>query len=111
MDSGRLAISAIFKGSVRMFRKLSVLATIAVFAVAPLAVSAQGKKESVVMAMILEPPGLDPTVAAAATIAEVTLYNVYETLTKINEDGSVAPLLASSWEMAPDLKTYPFKLR
>jgi peptide/nickel transport system substrate-binding protein len=94
-----------------MFKKLSMLATIAVFAVAPLASLAQGKKDSVVMAMTLEPPGLDPTIAAAAAIAEVTLYNVYETLTKINEDGSVAPLLAQSWEIAPDLKTYTFKLR
>jgi peptide/nickel transport system substrate-binding protein len=94
-----------------MFKKLSMLATIAVFAAAPLASLAQGKKDSVVMAMILEPPGLDPTIAAAAAIAEVTLYNVYETLTKINEDGSVAPLLAQSWEVAPDLKTYTFKLR
>jgi peptide/nickel transport system substrate-binding protein len=94
-----------------MFKKLSMLATIAAFAVAPLAATAQGKKDSVVMGMTLEPPGLDPTIAAAAAIAEVTLYNVYETLTKINEDGSVAPLLASSWEIAPDLKTYTFKLR
>ena len=37
--------------------------------------------------MALEPPGLDPTSGAAAAIAEVTLYNIYETLTKINEDG------------------------
>ena len=63
------------------------------------------------MGMTLEPPGLDPTSGAAAAIAEVTLYNVYETLTKINEDGSVAPLLAESWQAAPDLKTYTFKLR
>ena len=63
------------------------------------------------MAMTLEPPGLDPTNAAAAAIAEVTLYNVYETLTKIKEDGSVSPLLAESWQASPDLKTYTFKLR
>jgi len=63
------------------------------------------------MGMTLEPPGLDPTNAAAAAIAEVTLYNVYETLTKINEDGSVSPLLAESWQASPDLKTYTFKLR
>ncbi len=63
------------------------------------------------MGMTLEPPGLDPTSGAAAAIAEVTLYNVYETLTKIKEDGSAAPLLAESWETAPDLKTYTFKLR
>ena len=34
-----------------------------------------------------------------------------ETLTKINADGSVTPLLAESWEVSPDLKTYTFKLR
>src|SRR6266436_8175657 len=93
-----------------MFRKLAIFALIAAFAAAPLPSLAQGKKDSVVMAMILEPPGLDPTTAAAAAIGEVTLYNLYETLTKIKEDGSVAPLLAQSWEVAPDLKTYTFKL-
>ena len=94
-----------------MFKKLSIIAIAAAFAAAPLPALAQAKKDSVVMAMTLEPPGLDPTVAAAAAIAEVTLYNVYETLTKVNEDGSVSPLLAESWTAAPDLKTYTFKLR
>jgi peptide/nickel transport system substrate-binding protein len=94
-----------------MFRKLSILALAAVFAAAPLAALAQSKKDSVVMGMTLEPPGLDPTTAAAAAIAEVTLYSIYETLTKINEDGSVSPLLAESWQASPDLKTYTFKLR
>jgi peptide/nickel transport system substrate-binding protein len=63
------------------------------------------------MGMTLEPPGLDPTTGAAAAIAEVTLYNIYETLTKIREDGSVVSLLAESWQVAPDLKTITFKLR
>ena len=94
-----------------MLKKLTILAVAAGFAAAPLPILAQGKKDSVVMAMALEPPGLDPTTAAAAAIAEVTLYNVYETLTKINEDGSVSPLLAESWQTSPDLKTYTFKLR
>src|SRR6202022_429694 len=96
-----------------MSKKLILLAAAAMTALSllPQPVSAQGKKDSVVMAMALEPPGLDPTSGAAAAIAEVTLYNVYETLTKVKEDGSVAPLLADSWEAAPDLKTYTFKLR
>jgi peptide/nickel transport system substrate-binding protein len=113
MQLDRLSLKAsicTFKGSVRMFKKLSMLAAVAAIAMAPFASFAQGKKDSVVMAMILEPPGLDPTTAAAAAIGEVTLYNLYETLTKIKEDGSVAPLLAQSWEVAPDLKTYTFKL-
>jgi peptide/nickel transport system substrate-binding protein len=96
-----------------MSKKLIVLAAAAMTALCllPQPVSAQGKKDSVMMAMALEPPGLDPTSGAAAAIAEVTLYNVYETLTKVKEDGSVAPLLAESWQSAPDLKTYMFKLR
>ena len=94
-----------------MLRKLSILVTALAFAAAPLPALAQGKKDSVVMGMTLEPPGLDPTTAAAAAIAEVTLYSIYETLTKINEDGSVSPLLSESWQASPDLKTYTFKLR
>jgi peptide/nickel transport system substrate-binding protein len=74
--------------------------------------SAQGRKDSLVLAMALEPsPGLDPTGGAASSIGEVTLYNIYETLTKINSDGSVSPLLAESWEVSPDLTTYTFRLR
>ncbi|MEH2547685.1 peptide/nickel transport system substrate-binding protein [Bradyrhizobium sp. AZCC 2262] len=94
-----------------MLKKLTIVAVAAAFAAMPLPSLAQGKKDSVVMGMTLEPPGLDPTNAAAAAIAEVTLYNLYETLTKINEDGSVSPLLAESWQASPDLKTYTFKLR
>src|SRR4051812_41397933 len=94
-----------------MLKKLTVVAVAAAFAAMPLPSLAQGKKDSVVMGMTLEPPGLDPTNAAAAAIAEVTLYNLYETLTKINEDGSVSPLLAESWQASADLKTYTFKLR
>src|SRR3954466_15252958 len=96
-----------------MSKKLVLLAAaaFATLSLLPQPVSAQGKKDGVVMGMTLEPPGLDPTAGAAAAIGEVTLYNVYETLTKVKEDGSVGPLLAESWETAPDLKTYTFKLR
>ena len=77
---------------------------------APLAL-AQGKKDSVTLAMVLEPPGLDPTIAPAAAIGEIVHYNVLEGLTKINVDGSVTPLLAESWTMDPDGRSYTFKLR
>jgi peptide/nickel transport system substrate-binding protein len=72
---------------------------------------AQPKKDQVVLAMTLEPPGLDPTAGAASAIAEVVLYNIFETLTKVNGDGSVTPLLAESWSISPDARTYTFKLR
>lgn len=80
-------------------------------AVASPAVWAQSKKDTLTLAITLEPVGLDPTASPASSIAEVVLYNVFETLTKINADGSVAPLLAQSWEVSPDLTTYTFKLR
>ena len=76
-----------------------------------LATAAQGRKDSAVLAMVLEPPGLDPSTAPAAAIGEIVHYNVLEGLTKINVDGRVTPLLAESWSMEPDGKTYTFKLR
>ncbi|CAN5335912.1 ABC transporter substrate-binding protein [soil metagenome] len=73
---------------------------------------AQARKDSAVIGMVLEPAaGLDPTIAPAAAIGEVVHYNVLEGLTKINVDGSVTPLLAESWEISPDGKSYTFKLR
>ncbi|HSV44406.1 MAG TPA: ABC transporter substrate-binding protein, partial [Ramlibacter sp.] len=73
---------------------------------------ARASADSVVIGMALEPsPGLDPTAGAASAIAEVVLYNVFETLTRIQPDGTVVPLLAESWEVSPDLKTYTFRLR
>ena len=72
---------------------------------------AQSAKDTVTLALALEPPVLDPTVNAASSVAEVVHYNIFETLTKINPDGSVSPLLAESWTVSPDLKTYTFRLR
>ncbi len=81
-------------------------------AIAVPAAQAQARKDSVVLGMVLEPaPGLDPTMASAAAIGEVVHYNVLEGLTKINMDGSVVPLLAESWSIDPDGKSYTFKLR
>src|SRR5262245_9882554 len=77
---------------------------------APLAL-AQGKKDSAVIGMVLEPPGLDPTIAPSAAIGQIVHYNIFEGLTKINADGSITPLLAESWTMDPDGKSYTFRLR
>ena len=94
--------------SSRLFVSLAALG--ALIAAAPS--QAQVKKDSLVLAMTLEPsPGLDPTGGAASAIAEVSLYNIFETLTKITSDSRTTPLLAESWTVSPDLKTYTFKLR
>ena len=68
-------------------------------------------KDSVTIGMTLEPPGLDPTAGAASAIGEITHYNIFEGLTKINEDFSVTPLLADSWTFSPDLKTLTLTLK
>ena len=43
-----------------MLKRLTIFAVAAAFAATPLPSLAQGKKDSVVMGMGLEPPGLDP---------------------------------------------------
>ncbi len=80
-------------------------------ALLPGAALAKAGKDTLVLGMTLEPPGLDPTAGAAAAIGEVVHYNVLETLTKIGADSSIAPLLAQSWTVTPDNKTWAFKLR
>ena len=96
-------------------RALASLAAMAVAAGAlalPGIASAQARKDSVVLGMVLEPaPGLDPTAAPAAAIGEVVHLSVLEGLTKINMDGRITPLLAESWTIDPDGKLYTFKLR
>lgn len=88
----------------------TLLAGLPLAAAQPLA-QAQAAKKRLVLGMVLEPPGLDPTVAPAAAIGEIVHYNVLEGLTKIGMDGSVSPLLAESWTVSPDGKSYVFRLR
>ena len=83
---------------------------VAVVAMLALPASALAK-DTAVLGMALEPPGLDPTAGAAAAISEITHYNIFEGLTKVNGDGSVTPLLAESWTISGDYETYTFKLR
>ena len=90
---------------------LLIASALAFVSLAGAGAGAQTRKDSVVLAMVLEPTGLDPTTAPAAAIGEIVHYNVLEGLTKINLDGSVTPLLAESWTMDPDGKSYTFKLR
>lgn len=92
-------------------RRTALSLPVALGLTTPLWAQAPSKKDTLVLAMTLEPPGLDPTAGAAAAIGEVVHYNVFETLTKINGDSSITPLLAQSWTVTPDNKTWAFKLR
>lgn len=60
--------------------------------------------------VILEPPVLDPTINASASIGDIVLDNVFEGLVKFNEDGTISPSLAKSWEITNDGLHYRFFL-
>ena len=57
------------------------------------------------------PNSMDPTTNSAVAITRVLLYNVYETLVKLDSSGQIKPLLASEWTMSTDRTLYTFKLR
>ncbi len=90
----------------------TTLALAALLAFGSTAAQAQARKDgSAVLGIVLEPTGLDPTMAPAASIGEIVHLGVLEGLTKINMDGTITPLLAESWSIDPDGKSYTFKLR
>jgi len=73
---------------------------------------AQAQKDSVAIGMTLEPPHLDPTGGSPAqAIREVTYLNIYEGLVRLDRDGKIQPLLATSCTTSPDGLTYYFRLR
>ncbi len=62
------------------------------------------------VAISTEPPSLDPTTNAAAVIRLLLQHNLYENLVQVNENGEIIPMLAQSWEISADGKTYTFYL-
>ena len=87
--------------------RAGLLAALALAATSAFAAS----KDSLTIGLALEPPGLDPTSGASASIGSITHYNIFEGLTKINEDFSITPLLADSWTFSSDLRSVTFVLK
>jgi peptide/nickel transport system substrate-binding protein len=52
---------------------------------------AQTRKDSAIIGMTLEPPGLDPTTNPAAAVGEIVHYNVLEGLTKVPPMAACTP--------------------
>lgn len=73
--------------------------------------AAAPSRDRLVLGLPLEPPNLDPTSGAAAAVDEVVYGNVFEGLTRLTQNGAVAPALAESWEAAPDGLSWTFHLR
>jgi peptide/nickel transport system substrate-binding protein len=57
------------------------------------------------------PAGLDPHIITAFNSFQIVNGTIYEGLTQIDKDLRTVPALAESWTVAPDGKTYTFKLR
>jgi peptide/nickel transport system substrate-binding protein len=72
--------------------------------------SPSDETRELVVGATLEPPSMDPFSNTVASIPQVLLYNVYETLVKVESDGEVTPLLAQAWEVSEDRTEYTFHL-
>src|SRR5690554_6591492 len=72
---------------------------------------AMAQPTEVRIGVALEPPALDPTAGAAEAIDIVVYQNVFEGLTRIDQNGAVQPGLASDWTISDDELTYTFTLR
>ncbi|AMS04342.1 ABC transporter substrate-binding protein [Acidipropionibacterium acidipropionici] len=72
--------------------------------------SREDSSDTVVLGATAAPPTLDLTANNAAAIPQVLLYNVYETLLRVDDDGNLKPLLARSWSRSTDGLHYTFHL-
>lgn len=74
--------------------------------------SAPSEPSTLTIGFTAEPANLDFTTTDGAAIPEALLVNVYEGLVKIDQTtGEIVPLLAESWEISDDGRTYDFTLR
>ena len=64
-----------------------------------------------IIGIAAQPQAMDPTSNPDAAIPQVLLYNVYETLVKVDSEGKLKPLLASNWSVSDDGLTYTFTLQ
>src|ERR1700754_1987413 len=91
----------------RMWAAFVMLAAALLFGLATPACA----RDRITVALQLEQNTLDPTSGAAAAVKEVTYRIIYEGLTTLDTTGAPVPLLATSWTMAPDARSYIFRLR
>lgn len=66
---------------------------------------------SLSVGLVAEPANLDFTQTDGAAIPQALLVNVYEGLVKLDQSGDIVPLLAKSWDISKDRKTYTFHLQ
>jgi peptide/nickel transport system substrate-binding protein len=95
-----------------MHTPIRILALAGALALASAITPALAARADINIAMQLEPPSLDPTTGgAAAAIRSLTYNNIFEGLTRIDRDGTVQPLLATSWEISENGLIYTLHLQ
>jgi peptide/nickel transport system substrate-binding protein len=91
-----------------------LLISLVISLILPLSLAAAAtpvKGGNLVVCQPAEPPGLDPTSNTAAAIDRVVWANLFETLTKLDDQGKLLPGLAKRWDVSPDGKVYTFYLQ
>ena len=63
------------------------------------------------VAVLAEPPVLDPTASTSQEIARMLYDNVLQGLVKLNEKGEIVPALAERWQGSSSSLTWTFYLR
>lgn len=74
--------------------------------------SSASSANDIKIGLLPSPANLDFEQTAGQAIPQALMYNVYESLVKLNDDGkTIEPLLAKSWELSSDGLVYTFKLQ
>src|ERR1700712_5856801 len=95
-----------------IFKKLVTAAAIAALfaAAANMPVYAQKKGGQLRYAYVSGPGTLDPYVSSSAVELEV-IHHLYDSLITVGENYETRPMIASSYTIADDRKTFTFKIR
>ena len=95
----------------RPARILAVAAALlAVFAACSAPTQTAAPTRTLAVGATLEPQSTNPWDDTSASIPQVLLYNVYETLVKVDSTGGLQPLLAQTWELDATRTQYTFHL-
>lgn len=73
--------------------------------------NAGGADATIRIGSLYEPVNLSNVAGGGQGVTEALTGNVYESLFKLNDDGTISPLLATKHEMSSDGLTYTFTLR
>lgn len=84
--------------------------SMALFVVSPISSAAAPVRDDVIIGYVSETRELDPH-KSSDTITWQTLMQVFDTLVRLEADGSIRPWLAESWTISEDGKEVFFKIR